>query len=405
MKLLLILFVSLFLHVNFLSAKEAINLRVIDGVSVPTDSTKWEWILSLRQDGQHICGASLIAPTWVVTATHCIYSYGLVTNASRISVMSGSYDINSNDTIVHAKRIIRHPSYNEYTVNNDIALIELLEPITDVTPVRLNESTSLESGLESWVAGWGNMSTTSQNYPDDLKVVDLKVIDFNTCNYYYGLEGVELTSNMFCSGYMDGSQDSCQGDSGGPLIIADGDDTYTLAGIVSFGGSLNQMCGAPNYPGVYTNVQNYIDWIQKYTGVIHKSKNTVFDLQETLKQHESYEINGSFGPYDFAGVASAFDWVYESNQGVYFQFQGTASSEKNIFGWKEIEPVYMDPIWYMVALGGDVDGDGSERLDWVLVGTHTHNVFKLNGVNEDGTFSYTPVDVNYTISDMSIRFY
>jgi secreted trypsin-like serine protease len=405
MKLFLIFFVSLFLHVNFLSAKEAINLRIIDGVSVPTDSSKWEWMLSLRQDGQHICGASLIAPTWVVTATHCIYSYGLVTNASRISVMSGSYDINSNETIVHAKRIIRHPSYNEYTVNNDIALIELLEPITNVTPVHLDATSSLQTDTQSWVAGWGNMSTTGQNYPDDLKEVDLKVIDFDTCNYYYGLENVTLTSNMFCSGYMDGSQDSCQGDSGGPLIVADGNDSYALAGIVSFGGSLNQMCGAPNYPGVYTKVQNYIEWIERYTGLLTKNKSLVMNLEATLKSTQSYEINGSFGAYDFNGVDKAFDWAYQSNQGRYFQFQGNDSSQSNIFGWKEIEPITMEPSWYMVTLGSDVDGDGSEKLDWILVGVYTQSVFKLNDVREDGTFSYTPVDVNYTISQDKIHFY
>ena len=55
-------------------------------------------------------------------------------------------------------------------------------------------------------------------------------------------------------------QDSCQGDSGGPLIVMDGDKGLMyLRGIVSFG---TNKCGH-GYPGVYTDIAYYVDWIRK----------------------------------------------------------------------------------------------------------------------------------------------
>lgn len=48
-----------------------------------------------------------------------------------------------------------------------------------------------------------------------------------------------------------------KGDSGGPLIAEREDKKYELIGIVSWGNG----CARPGYPGVYTRVTRYINWI------------------------------------------------------------------------------------------------------------------------------------------------
>ena len=85
---------------------------------------------------------------------------------------------------------------------------------------------------------------------------------------------MELSKTSFCYAqakpnsypfdYYIGGTDSCNGDSGGGLYYWK-NGIPTLLGVVSRGfGSNNQDgCGELNFPGVYTRVQRYLDWIHQ----------------------------------------------------------------------------------------------------------------------------------------------
>lgn len=62
-----------------------------------------------------------------------------------------------------------------------------------------------------------------------------------------------------CAG-GDRGYDTCKGDSGGPLMKFDQSKTpnWYLVGIVSFGSA---QCGLANFPGIYTRVDHFMDWI------------------------------------------------------------------------------------------------------------------------------------------------
>ena len=76
--------------------------------------------------------------------------------------------------------------------------------------------------------------------------------------YFAQLIGMTRPFNLVFIYFL--GKDSCTGDSGGPIILRElTDDPYVQIGIVSF--SVGNECGAKNLPGVYTNVESYLDWI------------------------------------------------------------------------------------------------------------------------------------------------
>ncbi len=81
------------------------------------------------------------------------------------------------------------------------------------------------------------------------------MVSDSTCSSAYPSD-LEPES-MLCAG--EEGKDSCSGDSGGPLACPHSDGDPKLAGVTSFG----QGCGEPGFPGVYTDVAYYLDWIQQ----------------------------------------------------------------------------------------------------------------------------------------------
>lgn len=310
----------------------------------------------------------------------------------------GATNYNNGEQIA-IKRIIPHPEYDATSVINDIALFELATPVNTIEPISLNRQNNLTTGQTSYVAGWGNMSTTGEEYPTDLMEVMLPIADFESCSQAYG---GSLTSMQFCAGYMEGGKDSCQGDSGGPLITQE-NGAWVLSGVVSYG----DACAAAGYPGVYTKISSYISWIEGYTTLNSSSSSASAtpELASYLSQ-KSYDIIGGFGSYDFADASSTWDWAFVTLDGSVYQLQGNAPTSDNVFGWKAVDvQSEIAPIWVMFPLGEDIDGDGSLKFDWMLVGYGDYEgyVFKLKG-EKDGAFEYSEaVNISYTIDEESYR--
>jgi secreted trypsin-like serine protease len=206
----------------------------------------------------HFCGGSVYSDKWIVTAAHC--ANGL--KPSQVVITAGTSRLVASATRRNVKRIIVHKNYNSSITNNDIALIELLDPlplddqiktVALLTPTA--ESTILASNASFVVTGWGATTEGGSKVRDLRYLENLPLIERTICNEPLSYDG-RITENMICAGVLAGGQDSCQGDSGGPLTV----ETTTapkLAGIVSWG----EGCARPNKVGVYTRVANYIGWI------------------------------------------------------------------------------------------------------------------------------------------------
>uniref|UniRef100_A0A6J0V030 Prostasin-like n=1 Tax=Pogona vitticeps TaxID=103695 RepID=A0A6J0V030_9SAUR len=242
-----------------------ISTRIVGGQ--PATEGEWPWQVSISMNGQHICGGSLIAEQWVLSAAHC-FPY-----AVDYDVQLGVYQLMnpSSDSVTSTvQQIIPHPDFNGHDGSSgDLALLKLTSPVnfTDyILPVCLpRSSTEFPSGTNCSVTGWGKIGENDPlESPKTLQELEVPLIDRETCNAMYNINPDEefgmnpIKPDMLCAGYEEGKKDACQGDSGGPLVCPS-DGVWILAGVVSWGDG----CAQPNRPGIYTSVPYYADWIQE----------------------------------------------------------------------------------------------------------------------------------------------
>ncbi|XP_076153147.1 serine protease 27-like [Alosa pseudoharengus] len=220
---------------------------------------KWPWMVYLRTTNGtnfQICGGSLINAQWVLTAAHCVHNFKLekvVVGQLKLREPTGwEYPVH---------HVLIHPGYrgrNNGDWHNDIALVQLKKPVVTsklVNPVDLPIHLDVfNTSSECWVTGWGNVAEdTPLGGKKTLQQLKLPLVDDNTCRKVYP----STTDKQLCAGYMQGGKDSCQGDSGGPLVCKSG-KKFVQVGVVSFG----EGCAQRDYPGVYTRVISYIEFIK-----------------------------------------------------------------------------------------------------------------------------------------------
>lgn len=216
------------------------------------------------------CGASYLGDGWVLTASHCVEGV----NTDRLKVNVGEYDLSDGaENASDIKHIYMHLNYDDTTLDNDIALIQL-ETAVDAPAVSLAsvEATEQYVGDNSpaTVMGWGGRAGyapgegPTSDFPDVLHQVELQLFTNEQCKTTMAEasgedvdpETVGVTDNMLCAGTTTGGKGSCQGDSGGPLVV-DTNEGLLQFGVVSWGIG----CAAQGYPGVYARVSQFHDWM------------------------------------------------------------------------------------------------------------------------------------------------
>ncbi|KAK9739026.1 Trypsin [Popillia japonica] len=232
---------------------------ILNGQTTHPTEFPWTALLGYRNASgyeQFSCGATLINERYVLTAAHCVTGRILRAVGALVKVRLGEWNTETNPDCFGTQpkvctdkpqdfgveQAIPHREYVDGSRDryHDIALIRMNGQAKNtqfVRPVCLPKpDTEVTTGQRLSVVGWGK-TETGRYSPVKLKL-KVPIVSESNCNRMFNRAGVNVRTSQLCAG-GEKDKDSCNG-------------------IVSFGA----VCGTEGWPGIYTRVSRYRDWIE-----------------------------------------------------------------------------------------------------------------------------------------------
>jgi trypsin len=243
--------------------------RIVGGGKA--NAAGWQFAVALTERRRFICSGSLIAPTRVLTAAHCVKGG----KRKRLSVLAGSPWITPHKRRPRIKvtAVAVDPAYNGRKGAHDFSVLTLAHA-PDAQPIALatkrESQTATRPGRIVRSAGWGTRSAWGFNIARRLKTTKERIYPARKCDREYGKSRGFQQASMICAlgkrigryrSRLPYRTTSCEGDSGGPLV-ADTPEGPRLIGAVSAGVFPCGLGGA----SIYARVADRLGFIERAIG-------------------------------------------------------------------------------------------------------------------------------------------
>ncbi len=226
-------------------------------------------ILDVRGNEIGECTGTVVAPTLVLTAGHCVVSMatGRVNPASGYRVLIPIASGGDERQVATVSAVLVYERFARRVDDRDAALLVLSAP-TSAPAVKLaggggarvaSRSGAPSAGLTATIAGWGKTTWLQSRPTGELQAATTVVQRPRWCArnappFYRRSEICTIDPPGFATG-------ACNGDSGGPLLATNSSDTGVVEiGIVVHGYA---RCSTRR-PSVFTRVEAIAPWVQRW---------------------------------------------------------------------------------------------------------------------------------------------
>ncbi len=193
-----------------------------------------------------ICTGTIVDKDWILTAAHCV-SPGVLGYSTQqqvtdnVRVYYNTININTSAGRANVRRAATTIPKASFNINalgsNDIGLIKLATPITDIAPSPVNLDPAMAPvGIVVTQVGFGSTSGTTGGTVGVEYVVTPRTS--TSCSSIGAGDNV----NLLCFNQQDG-KGKCEGDSGGPSFAMI-NNKLTVVGVTSFGDQNCSIFGA-----------------------------------------------------------------------------------------------------------------------------------------------------------------
>ncbi|XP_072349279.1 chymotrypsinogen B2-like [Scyliorhinus torazame] len=249
---------------------------------------EFPWQVILTHWRKHHCGGSLINEYWVVTTAQCVANSA----PEDLQVLAGTVDIAHQENTHTVEKIISHEDYNPKALQNDIALLELAQPVNYnelAGPVCFPDATFMDPdhlGI-CWTTGWRQMHTGSQKWVRFLHKTRTRHISKAECKVAWGNR---IDEDVICAKNTGPNNTGCPVEAGSPLIcLSQRASRWVLMGILTMAPRDCQSAA------VYTRLAHYIGWVKARTEATGKPFIPLIPAAPDLLQQEGSAWGSGLG--------------------------------------------------------------------------------------------------------------